>query len=56
MCVRVTLNDDPHAHSGEGGGVGDCVRYTSRDAAQRDTPKAHDACRVACIQYEGLET
>lgn len=31
VCVRVTLNDDPHAHSGEGGGVGDCARYTFFD-------------------------
>ena len=29
VCLRVTLNDDPHAHSGEGGD--DCVRYTYYD-------------------------
>ena len=29
VCVRVTLNDDPHAHSGAGGE--DCVRYVYFD-------------------------
>jgi hypothetical protein len=29
VCVRVTLNDDPHQHSGKGGD--DCVRFTYFD-------------------------
>ena len=29
VCLRVTLNEDPHQHSGEGGH--NCVRYTYFD-------------------------